>query len=61
MVEACRRHGVAAGNFAVGEARARSMLAQGFTLLATGTDVGLLEGAARQDLEFIRALKAGHS
>lgn len=44
----CRDKGVTPGNFALSEAKAREMLAQGFTLLATGTDVGLMgEAAAR--------------
>lgn len=44
----CRDKGVTPGNFALSEAKAREMLAQGFTLLATGTDVGLIgEAAAR--------------
>lgn len=34
------------------------MLAAGFPFLATGTDVGLLEAAARQNVDFIRRLKA---
>lgn len=34
------------------------MLAAGFPFLATGTDVGLLEAAARQNLEFVQRLKA---
>ncbi|GAB4814297.1 hypothetical protein N2152v2_001343 [Parachlorella kessleri] len=59
VAEACQDHGVVAGNFALSEAKAQAMLAAGYPFLATGTDVGLLEVAARQNLAFIHKLKAG--
>ena len=59
MAEACQTHGVVAGNFALSEGKAQAMLAAGYPFLATGTDVGLLEVAARQNLAFIHKLKAG--
>lgn len=37
----------------------QALLAAGYPLLATGTDVGLLEAAAKQNLAFVRRLKQG--
>ena len=56
-MEVCRAKGVAAGNFAVGPGAAAEMVAAGFTVIATGTDVGLLEAAARANLESLAALR----
>jgi 2-keto-3-deoxy-L-rhamnonate aldolase RhmA len=36
---------------------AQEMLAQGFTLLATGTDLGLLGQAAAKQLAFLKLLR----
>jgi 2-keto-3-deoxy-L-rhamnonate aldolase RhmA len=57
VAAACQTHGVVPGNFALGEAKAQAMLAAGYPFLATGTDVGLLESAARQNVAFIDKLK----
>ena len=53
----CRAKGMAAGNFAVSQARAEEMLALGYTVLATGTDVGLLGDAAAANAAFAAGLR----
>ena len=58
MAAACASAGVAAGNFATGVEPARAMLDAGFTLLAVGTDVGLLEGASRQHAAALQEMRA---
>lgn len=54
----CRGKGVAAGNFAVTPARAEEFLAMGYSVLATGTDVGLLGDAAAANAKFAAGLRA---
>ncbi|KAI3428629.1 hypothetical protein D9Q98_007452 [Chlorella vulgaris] len=52
VVAVCRDKGVAAGNFAMSEAKAQKQLGMGFSLLATGTDVGLMAEAAGKNAAF---------
>ncbi|KAL4433090.1 hypothetical protein ABPG77_006517 [Micractinium sp. CCAP 211/92] len=52
ILRVCRAKGVTPGNFAVSEQKAQEMLGQGFTLLATGTDVGLMAEAAAKNAAF---------
>lgn len=59
VLDVCRAAGVTPGNFAVSEQKAQEMLDQGFTLLATGTDVGLMAEAAAKNAAFVRKLRKG--
>lgn len=58
VLDCCGKYGdVAVGNFAVSREICESMLGQGFTFLATGTDVGLLEQAVRENTAFVKEMK----
>ncbi len=58
MAAVCQDKGVAAGNFAMSEETAQEQLGMGFSLLATGTDVGLMAEAAGKNAAFVRKLRA---
>ena len=57
IAQVCKTANVAAGSFAAGVDGAAVLVNEGFTLLAAGTDVGLLGGAAKVEAERLRALR----
>jgi 2-keto-3-deoxy-L-rhamnonate aldolase RhmA len=59
IAQECKRTGrVAAGSFAAGFEGAAVLVKEGFTLLAAGTDVGLLGGAAKAEAERLNELRS---
>ncbi|KAI7839070.1 hypothetical protein COHA_007212 [Chlorella ohadii] len=58
VVKVCRDKGVTPGNFALTEQKAQELLGQGFTFLATGTDVGLMGEAAARNAAFASKLRS---
>ncbi|KAL4523634.1 hypothetical protein Ndes2437A_g00220 [Nannochloris sp. 'desiccata'] len=57
VAKECKKANVAAGSFAAGVDGAAVLVKEGFTLLAAGTDVGLLGTAAKVEAERLRGLR----
>jgi len=54
LVEACKRHGKAAGFLVTDPSAARKWLARGFRCLGYGTDIGLLPSALAAGIAGLR-------
>lgn len=57
VAQSCRDAGVAPGSFAAGVEGAEVLVKEGFTLIASGTDVGLLGAAATEESDKLYRLK----
>jgi hypothetical protein len=62
LLDACRRHQVAAGLHIVhfSQKRLSHAISEGYTLVALGMDNTLLYGAAREALEAVDSIRCGH-
>jgi len=57
IAKECKKANVAAGSFSAGVEGTAVLIKEGFTLLAAGTDVGLLGTAVKVESERLRRLK----
>ena len=59
VVACCASAGVAAGIFSTGAGDAPGLLTEGFSLLAVGTDVGLVDEGLQRSTAEVERLRAG--